>query len=129
MAKIKAMNLFQMISGKMGQDEKYYFSYNSKTGRITMKRCPEQGPTVSKAVRRSRERFILASALAKEWFDQNRPGRMGNPDLDGTLEYYKMRCAFDRESQNASFFAYVCGYMLRRLKQEEGAASATGSRA
>ena len=129
MAKIKAMNLFQLISGKMGQNERYYFSYSSKTGRITMKRCPEHGPTDSAAARRNRERFVRAAALAKEWLDQNRPGRLGDPNLDGTLEYYKMRCAFDRQSQNASFFAYVCGSMLKRLKQEEEVAGTSGSRA
>ncbi len=129
MAKIKAMSLLQMLSGKLGKDEKYYFSYNAKTGHISMRRCPEYVPSDSEAARRSRERFVRVAALAKEWFDTNRPGRLGNPDLDGTIEYYKMRCAYECQSQVGSFFAYVCVCMSKRLKQEISATESTSGRA
>ena len=119
MAKIKAMNLFQMISGKMGQDEKYYFCYSSKTGRISMKRCPEHVNSDSEALRRSRERFARVSALAKEWLDRNRPGRSGNPDLEGTFEYYKMRCAYECQTRVGNFFAYVISCMSKCVEQKE----------
>ena len=121
MAKIKAMSLLQMLSGKLGKDEKYYFSYSSKTGQITMKRCPESVPSDSEAARHSRERFARLSRAAKEWMDENRPGRMGNPDLDGTLEYYKMRCAYERQKRISSFFAYVISRMSMRLEEENAA--------
>ena len=116
MAKIKAIEFIQGMSGRVKKNSDYYFCTDRKTGALYVRHCPVRhaAPTEQQVVHRGR--FAAISALTHEWFATHKPGRNGDPTLDGTKEYYKMREDFARQQKISRFPAYVHSRMAKEYE-------------
>ena len=114
MAIIKTIEMIKVLSGKIGHSN-LYFSYSQESGKVSMKSCPKRTTPPTEGEKRSRERFARISAMTKEWFDQNKPGRNGDVTQEGTPEYYKAYCDFLKENKPCGrFSSYIMHLMSER---------------
>ena len=117
MARITAIEFIQGMSGRLSKNGGYYFSTDKKSGALYVRRCPVRTGAPTEEQLAHRERFAEISALTAKWFAQNKPGRGGDPTLEGTPEYYRMRDDFVRQDKISRFPAYVHSRMAESYAQ------------
>ena len=114
MAIIKTIEMIKALSGRIGRSN-VYLSYYQQSGTVSMKTCPNRTTPPNEGEKRNRGRFARISAMTKEWFDQNRPGRNGDVTQEGTAEYYKAYYDFLKEKKTSGrFTSYIMHLMAER---------------